>query len=87
MKDKEIDILELPDGKVVILKNRCKGCGFCIEFCPKKAMAFSEEYNSKGYHIPCVKNPDKCILCGFCTRYCPDFAIFHIKNKGQLTDS
>jgi 2-oxoglutarate ferredoxin oxidoreductase subunit delta len=81
-KDKDTNVLELPGGKVVILKNRCKGCGFCIEFCPKKSMEFSQETNSKGYRIPCLKNPEKCLLCGFCSKYCPDFAIFQIKNKG-----
>jgi formate hydrogenlyase subunit 6/NADH:ubiquinone oxidoreductase subunit I len=35
-------------GQVFIHRDRCKGCGFCIEFCPPKVLAFSEEFNSHG---------------------------------------
>ena len=35
---------------VNIDENRCKGCGLCIEFCPKQVLEFSRNYNEKGYH-------------------------------------
>jgi 2-oxoglutarate ferredoxin oxidoreductase subunit delta len=73
-------VIQVPKGKLALIKDRCKGCGFCIEFCPKKVLEFSSESNAKGYHVPEVKNPDQCILCGFCSMYCPDFAIYQIKN-------
>lgn len=72
-------IVDVPNGKLAIIKERCKGCGFCIEFCPKKVLEFSSESNAKGYRIPNAKYPDKCILCGFCSMYCPDFAIYQIR--------
>jgi len=66
-------------GEVNIIKERCKGCGFCVEFCPKKVLVISDEFNSKGYHPPVVKNPDDCIACNLCGMFCPDFAIYSIK--------
>jgi len=29
-------------GKVLINKERCKGCGYCVEFCPRGALMMSE---------------------------------------------
>ncbi|MEM1514301.1 MAG: 4Fe-4S binding protein [Candidatus Thermoplasmatota archaeon] len=64
-------------GKIYLIKDRCKGCGFCIEFCPKKVLVESEEFNSKGYHPPKLdESKDKCIACGFCSLICPEFAIY-----------
>ncbi|MBI5778534.1 MAG: 4Fe-4S binding protein [Planctomycetes bacterium] len=73
-------IIDVPKGNLVLIKDRCKSCGFCIEFCPKKVLEFSSEANAKGYRIPRAKDPDACILCGFCSMYCPDFAIYQTKN-------
>ncbi|MFP4081180.1 MAG: ferredoxin family protein [Candidatus Aminicenantes bacterium] len=62
-------------GKVHINKDRCKGCGFCVEYCPKDVLEMSEEYNIKGYHPPFVKNEDECLYCQLCETICPEFAI------------
>ncbi|MEI6093734.1 MAG: 4Fe-4S binding protein, partial [bacterium] len=35
-------------GKVCFQTERCKGCGFCVEFCPVKVLEFSKDYNKKG---------------------------------------
>ena len=55
---------------------RCKACGFCVEFCPTKVLALSSAFNSKGYHPPHVVVPEKCSGCDLCGMYCPDFAIY-----------
>jgi 2-oxoglutarate ferredoxin oxidoreductase subunit delta len=70
-------------GEVFIIEERCKGCGFCIQFCPMKVLEFSKEYNAKGYHPPKVENPDSCIGCNLCGLYCPDFAIYAVKEKNN----
>jgi len=70
-----------PRGLVVINAELCKGCGFCIEFCPAHVLEFSTEFNSKGYHPPLAVNPDACTGCDLCGIYCPDFAIFGILKK------
>jgi 2-oxoglutarate ferredoxin oxidoreductase subunit delta len=62
-------------GRVLINKNWCKGCGFCVQFCPMNVLDTSSEFNAKGYHPPYVKAPEKCRDCMFCELICPDFAI------------
>jgi 2-oxoglutarate ferredoxin oxidoreductase subunit delta len=56
-------------------KERCKGCGLCIQACPKDVLEFSKGYNNKGYHPAQVKNIENCIGCGFCYQMCPDVCI------------
>ncbi len=68
-------------GKVIINAELCKGCGFCIEFCPAKVLEFSSDFNSKGYHPPRAVKPEACTGCDLCGIYCPDFAIFGLLNK------
>ena len=63
-------------GRVAIVAERRKGCGFCVEFCPTKVLALSSTYNSKGYHPPEIIALDKCSGCDLCGMYCPDFAIY-----------
>jgi 2-oxoglutarate ferredoxin oxidoreductase subunit delta len=78
-KPLDIEKVKLPKAEVHILKDQCKGCGFCIQFCPKKVLEESEEINARGVHPPKVVDESKCVLCGFCTSVCPDFAIFVVE--------
>ena len=68
-------------GSVQIVVERCKACGFCVEFCPSHALALSSAFNAKGYHPPYLIQPEKCSGCDLCGMYCPDFAIFGYKNQ------
>ncbi len=52
-----------------IKRQWCKGCGICVEFCPKKALALDKD--RKVY----VANPGACSGCNLCEMRCPDFAI------------
>jgi 2-oxoglutarate ferredoxin oxidoreductase subunit delta len=70
-----------PRGLVAINVELCKGCGFCVEFCPTGVLDFSDEFNSKGYYTPRIVNPDACTGCGLCGMYCPEFAIFGYVKK------
>lgn len=63
-------------GKIHIDKDRCKGCAFCVEYCPRDVLELSEEFNVKGYHPPIIKDEDKCCYCQLCETICPEFAIF-----------
>ncbi len=66
-------------GKVHIIDERCKGCTFCVVYCPKDVLEMSEKFNKKGYHPPYVAK-DICVNCHFCEVICPEFAIFSTEN-------
>jgi 2-oxoglutarate ferredoxin oxidoreductase subunit delta len=71
----DIDEIPIVKGIVHIIADRCKGCGYCIEFCPQEVLAFSKEFNKKGYHPPMVVS-DGCLNCHYCELLCPEFAIY-----------
>ena len=63
--------------KVYTDTDRCKGCGLCVNFCPKGAITQSDQANAKGYNYVEVDD-EKCIRCGACYRVCPDY-VFEIR--------
>ena len=61
-KPLDLDQMTVPHGRVVIIADRCKGCAFCVEYCPKDVLVMSEDFNRKGYHPPeIVKRTDECV--------------------------
>lgn len=61
-----------PEGetpRVLVYDRWCKGCGICVEFCPRKVLRLSENGKAE------VVAADRCIRCGLCEMLCPDFAI------------
>ncbi|MGZ8867269.1 MAG: 4Fe-4S dicluster domain-containing protein [Thermoanaerobaculia bacterium] len=65
-----------PHGEVVVIAERCKGCGFCVEYCPRDVLMLSKEFNRKGYHPPVAVKAGQCLNCNLCEMICPEFAIF-----------
>lgn len=72
----DADKIEVTQGIVYILEDRCKGCGYCIEYCPNKVLEFSIKFNKKGYHPPEVVKGEDCVNCHYCEIICPEFAIY-----------
>lgn len=64
-------------GLIVIDSERCKGCGLCIDACPKKLIAIAcNKVNSHGYqYAECYDDSDACIGCASCGIICPDGCI------------
>ena len=65
-------------GVVVVNRENCKGCGFCVEFCPLHALELEKGYNAKGYHPPFLAKPEKCNgcdMCGLCVAAWPTRAL------------
>jgi 2-oxoglutarate ferredoxin oxidoreductase subunit delta len=52
-----------------INRDWCKGCGICVELCPKKVLELDDTDKVA------VVRPQDCICCRMCELRCPDFAI------------
>lgn len=61
--------------KITIDQKLCKGCGICVEFCPKHVLRMSKKVNENGFHLCEVASPDECVACRNCEMFCPDMAI------------
>ena len=68
-------------GTVLVQTHICKGCSYCLDFCPSHCLEFSKDFNAKGYHYPVLVRPEDCSGCDLCGLYCPDFAIFGVRYK------
>jgi len=75
----DADEIQVARGIIFILEDRCKGCGYCIEFCPRSVLESSPKFNKKGYHPPSIKSPDECVNCHYCEIICPEFAIYSVE--------
>ncbi|MCX7704831.1 MAG: 4Fe-4S binding protein [bacterium] len=60
---------------IKIAKNRCKGCGLCVEVCTQNTLKMSTLFNKIGYHFVEASTNSDCRGCKKCTIICPDAAI------------
>ncbi|MBR2040991.1 MAG: 4Fe-4S binding protein [Oscillospiraceae bacterium] len=63
-------------AKLTFKEELCKGCGLCVNACPKQILELSRSrLNQKGHSPVEIKEPEKCIGCAFCATMCPDCVI------------
>ena len=63
-------------AKVTFATDICKGCGLCVNACPKKILIIAKDkINKKGYSPAEMTDRSQCIGCGFCYTMCPDSVI------------
>ena len=59
-------------AKLTFKEDLCKGCGLCVNACPKHILELSTSHlNKKGYAPVTLAKPDECIGCGICVDACP----------------
>ena len=75
-KPLDADKVKVPHGELHILTDRCKGCLFCVEYCPRDVLEMSEDFNVKGYHDPLRVRAQVKRVRRLCEMLCPEFAIF-----------
>ena len=70
-----------PTGKIVIDAVRCKGCGLCIDACPKGKLRLGSDPSESGTRKVMVSAKKTCTACCFCAMVCPDVAITVYQKK------
>ncbi|MBN2804821.1 MAG: 4Fe-4S binding protein [Deltaproteobacteria bacterium] len=86
MSDQKKDVEEKAlKGSITLNEQRCKGCTYCITFCPTGAIKMGDKLNEKGYTMPALVEPFLCTGCDLCGTYCPEFAIrgYRLNKKGE----
>ena len=63
-------------AKLTFQTDRCKGCGLCVNACPKGILAIAKDkLNQKGHHPAELTDPEACVGCASCAIMCPDCII------------
>ena len=62
--------------RVIVDRDRCKGCRLCVEFCPCSVLEMSRnDINAKGVPFAEAVAEEKCTGCLSCALVCPECAI------------
>lgn len=63
-------------SRIIVDEHYCKGCGLCVDVCPRKIIALDpEKMTDKGYHPARLMDESQCTACANCALMCPDVAI------------
>lgn len=63
-------------AKLTFRTELCKGCGLCVEACPRGLIELSRTQLNKNGHSPTeMTDETRCIGCAFCAIMCPDCVI------------
>jgi 2-oxoglutarate ferredoxin oxidoreductase subunit delta len=65
---------ELFPLRVIIITERCKGCGLCVAVCPTTVLALGP-LNAHGYPAAVLTDNERCTSCTACALICPDAAL------------
>jgi len=54
-------------------RDRCQGCGTCVEVCPNQALRLT--------HEGVIRHRERCVSCGKCAEACPEKVMERIGNE------
>ncbi len=66
--------------KILVDKNKCTGCGTCLEACPKGGVIWSIDKKSKK---AVADNLEFCHQCTICAGKCPEQAIKIVRDDND----
>jgi 4Fe-4S ferredoxin len=78
-------VLHSKNYSLTLDKNKCTGCGVCMEICPREAIKVTRTPKAEGEEAktPTVAiSEEKCHYCGMCEVVCP-FGALSIKINGK----
>ena len=69
-------------GEITISEEHCRGCGYCVEFCPQNCIEIEpDKFNVHGTRFAVFAHSEGCTACSICAWMCPGFAIEVFKYK------
>src|SRR6266545_2752020 len=73
--------------KPFLLPQYCKGCGRCIESCPKHCITAGTEIDPLTGLIPVLLDLEACNGCGLCITACPEpYGLLPETDRSELID-
>ena len=63
--------MEVAMPKPVFEADSCKGCGRCVDACPRKCLEIKPTLNAAGIK-PAGYKGEGCVGCGICFYNCPE---------------
>jgi 2-oxoglutarate ferredoxin oxidoreductase subunit delta len=71
---------------VLIDRERCKGCAFCIAACARSLIKLSKRLNALGHHFAESEGEGQCGGCQQCAVICPEAAIEIETEEAKLAE-
>jgi len=65
------DVEKKDRGMMRVDTDECKGCGLCVEACPRKVIGLGDRLNRYGYRTAAYAGAG-CTGCGICFMACPE---------------
>ncbi|MBD3263615.1 MAG: 4Fe-4S dicluster domain-containing protein [Candidatus Omnitrophica bacterium] len=66
---------------LAIDREKCKGCGLCVMYCPLNCLKLSDKFNKNSTRFVEFIPGSKCCGCGRCFFICPESCIEILKEK------